>query len=147
MDGANVNSKNIPLSLLTQGYEQLHVLNFPIKCHRSNISYPRVWVQTKGFLPLKTQGSLEHRPRGLELGSCKSGLLTPLTQSGHRPSQVALSLPGFLLPGSFSMLPPRSGQSLQRTGIGVELKERAAVLYPKRQMATKHAMIFSLTGP
>lgn len=29
----------------------------------------------------------------------------------------------------------------------MEPKERAAVLYQKRQMAAKHAMIFNLTGP
>lgn len=52
---------------------KLHMLNFPFQGYRSVISHPGVWVQTKGFLPLKEQGSLEHKPRGLALKSHKSG--------------------------------------------------------------------------
>ena len=148
MDEANVNSKNTPLSLLMQGHlfilPKLHVLNF--KCHRSNISHPRVWVQTKGFLPLKTQGSLEPKPRGLELELHKPGAADstdaawPPSVTVGFPSRAPLA--GFFLHVAF---PIRAKSTTNRAG--VEPKDRAAVLYQKRQTAAKHAMIFSLTGP
>lgn len=90
-----IKSKNIPLSLLMQGHlfilAKLHLLNFPFQCYRSVISYPGVWVQTKGFLPfvpLKNKGAWNTSQEDWSWNPTSRGLLTPLTQCDHHPSQV-----------------------------------------------------------
>lgn len=106
-----------PLSLLMRGHlfilAKLHLLYFPFQCYRSVISYAGAWVQTKSFLPLKEQGSLEHKPRRLELESHKSGA-SDSTHAVWPPSVTGgISLFGFLLPGSFYILPSWSRKSPQ----------------------------------
>ena len=69
----------------------------------------------KAFFHSKHKGAWNPSLEDWSWNPTSRGLLTPPMQRGHRPSRWDFT-PGLLLPGFFSMLPSRSGQSPQQTG-------------------------------